>query len=781
MSKKQRVVTPAQNPPTPSATKTSTKTSTKTTPKINIRTSPVGLLPAEVSPGDWTTALFALMMFLAPALGVPDELMLQDTLKSIVVCVLALSAFWVFFLRERGRTSPLRWHGMIWLSMALMAYALGSMVWSHAFLGGVEAIRWFVFSVIVWLGLNSFSRERFSTLALGVHTGALVASIWTALQFWANFKGFPQGPNPASTFVNRNFFAEFLVCTLPFSVWLLLRARTQAVMVLMSFTTGFNLVAMLMTGTRSALIALAVFAVLLPVMAVLYRRRLAGVAAANAFGSPWTRAQRAIAAGVLIATVIGLGSLSTGNAALIEENRVESRGLTPFERSFARVLSMTDKREYTERSFSLRWVMWSATGRMIADNPVAGVGAGAWEVQIPRYQASGSQLETDYYVHNEVLQLLAEYGLVGWGFLLALLSYLSAAAWKTFRAASPEAIAEAPLRALTLTSLLLFLIISNAGFPWRLAATGALFAVCLGILAASDARLGWTPWNEKNKGYLLASAIPWSPRRSKVLLGASTACLALCLYISQQAVEAEKKIVSAVKLALTISASNQVHSPRWNDTKVQMFQLLREGINITSHYRKLTPMVADEVAKWGDWTNAIWIWESVTTSRPYVVAIMSNIARGYLQIGQFDKAFEFLERCKRLQPNAASVRSLEIIMLSRTGHLPQALTLARRSLDESVYDYDLVNAAFAMGLAEKDWDLALKGLTLRSQTWPATAVDGWVKTGLLFTEEQNPERDEAKAMAAFQRAYDLALVKDKDAVKEDVPAAYRSKLRPTPG
>lgn len=759
MSKKQRAVTPAQIPPT----------------------LPLGLLPAEASSGDWTAVLFSLMMFLAPALGVPDELMIQDTLKSIVVSVLALSALWVFFLRERNRTKPLRWHGIVWLPMALMAYALGSMVWSHAFLGGVEAIRWFVFSVIVWLGLNSFSRERFSTLALGVHTGALVASIWTALQFWANFKGFPQGPNPASTFVNRNFFAEFLVCTLPFSVWLLLRARTQAVIILMSFTTGFNLVAMLMTGTRSALIALAVFAMLLPVMAVLYRRRLAGVpAAANAFGTPWTRAQRVIAAGVFIATVIGLGSLGTGNTALIEENRVESRGLTPLERSFARVLSMADKREYTERSFSLRWVMWSATGRMIADNPIAGVGAGAWEVQIPRYQTAGSQLETDYYVHNEVLQLLAEYGLVGWCFLLALLSYLSIAAWKTFRAASPEAIAEAPLRLFTLTSLLLFLIISNAGFPWRLAATGALFAVCLGILAASDARLGWTHWNESNKSYLLASAMPWSPRCSKVLLGASTACLALCLYISQQAAEAENKIVSAVKLALTISASNQVHSPRWNDTKVQMFQMLREGINITSHYRKLTPMVADEVAKWGDWTNAIWIWESVTTSRPYVVAIMSNIARGYLQIGQFDKAFEFLERCKRLQPNAASVRSLEIIMLSRTGHLPQALTLARRSLDEGVYDYDLVNAAFAMGLAEKDWDLALKGLTLRSQTWPATAVDGWVKTGLLFTEEQNPERDEAKALAAFQRAYDLALVKDKDAVKGDVPAAYRGRLRPTP-
>ena len=43
----------------------------------------------------------------------------------------------------------------------------------------------------------------------------------------------------------------------------------------------------------------------------------------------------------------------------------------------------------------------------------AGLGAGAWENRIPLYQADGAQLETDYYVHNEFLQLVAEYGLVG--------------------------------------------------------------------------------------------------------------------------------------------------------------------------------------------------------------------------------------------------------------------------------------------------------------------------------------------------------------------------------
>lgn len=154
------------------------------------------VLPGEVVRGDWSVIIFALMMFLAPAIGVPHEEMLQDTLKSIVVSFAALSAALLFFWQQRNRRDGLRWHALMWLPLALMAYVLGSMVWSHTYLGGVEAIRWFVFSLLLWLGLNTLTRERLPALAWGIHWGAVVASLWTALQFWVDFKHFPQGPNP---------------------------------------------------------------------------------------------------------------------------------------------------------------------------------------------------------------------------------------------------------------------------------------------------------------------------------------------------------------------------------------------------------------------------------------------------------------------------------------------------------------------------------------------------------------------------------------------------------
>ena len=252
-------------------------------------------LPFEVTRGDWTVLILALMMFFAPAMGVPNEEMLQDTLKSIVVSFGALGAALVFFWQQRNRRDGLRWHSLMWLPLALMAYALGSMVWSHTYLGGVEAIRWFIFSLLLWLGINTLARDRVSMLAWGIHWGAVVASLWVALQFLVDFSYFPQGPNPASTFVNRNFVAEFVVCTLPFTLLLLARAKATPTIFILAVTLGLNIVGIMMTGTRSALTAMLLVTLILPVILYLYRAQFSF--------TQWDAGRRIIAGGMLLVTI----------------------------------------------------------------------------------------------------------------------------------------------------------------------------------------------------------------------------------------------------------------------------------------------------------------------------------------------------------------------------------------------------------------------------------------------------------------------------------------------
>lgn len=707
-------------------------------------------LPSEPAQGD-AAGLLAAMILLAPALGVAGELMLQDTLKSIVVAFCTLGAALAFFVAQLRRRAPLRWHAVLWLPLLLMAYALGSMVWSHAYLAGVEAIRWFLFALIAWLGLNTFTRERLAWVAWAAHGGAVVASLWAALQFWADLKLFPQGPNPASTFINRNFFAEFAVCTLPLAALLLVRLRQQSAITLMAGSIGFVLTALLMTGTRSALMAMWILLfVVLPCAAWRCRGQLAA--------SSWSWRTRALAAGVTLGTVLVLSAIPSGNASIL----AEGHGSTALQRGIHRTESIGPK----DYSLGIRMIMWRATLTLIEARPLAGVGAGAWENDIPLYQAEGSQLETDYYAHNEFLQLVAEYGLVGWGFLAALAAYLLAAAWRTWRAASPQADADRPWRAVLLASLLALMIVSSIGFPWRLASTGALFALCLGGLAASDARIAaparWRAW-----------PLRWSPPIARAGAAACIACLGLAVYITQRAAAAEDHLVTAAKMAMSITSSGDWRGPRFEAEKHEMLANVREGIALDRHYRKITPIVADELARWGDWADATWIWESVLGSRPYIVAILTNVARGYSATGQPQQAMEFLQRAKRIQPDAPAVRSLEVVLLARTGQEKQALEQARSSIAQGIEDYDMVNAMFILAWRAHDLALAEQAMQERMRRFPESRPRGYAQLGMMYADLAH---DNARALAAFRQGLAATPPAARGPYLQEVPPAFRAQL-----
>lgn len=709
----------------------------------------------SLRPGDGVALLLGAMMLLAPAVGVPHEFMLQDTLKSMLVAFGTLAAAWLLLWQNRQRDEPLQWHSIVWLPLLLMVYALGSMAWSHTYLAAVEAVRWFIFFVLLWVGLNSLTPARLPLLISGIHWGAVIASLWTVLQFWLNLGLFPQVAVPASTFVNRNFFAEFIVCTLPFSLWLLVQARDSAQIALRAFFIAFNLVALMMTTSRAALAALLLLMLVLFLIVKTYQQQFEMAS--------WARHQKLLALAVLLMTTVGLGMVKTENPHV----QSEMNGSTAIERGYLRASRMLQKEEYTQGSAASRLSMWKSTAQMIKDRPIAGVGAGAWEVMVPLYQANDSLLEHDYYAHNEILQLLSEYGLVGWVFLLTLLSYLGLSAWRTWRNRSEAGQEEAPLRALALACLLALLVVSCAGFPWRMASTGALFALALAILIASDVRLGI-------RGYVLAQALPWSPRRARLLMMLVLACLVLAVYIAQQAAASERRLVMAVKLAATVSQSGEANHPRWDPVKAQILQLTREGITINPHYRKITPLVGDQLTFWGDWTNAIWIWESVVASRPYVPGMLANIARGYLQTGQPDKAAVYLERVRMLRPNTPMVHSLEVAMLNSTGQQGKAIQLIRQYLQDDSYDFDLLNTAYLLGMQTQDRPLALQALQLRNERWPILAWDGWLKMGDIYALPA--VADDVRALQAYRAAVAAVDAPQKEAVRQKIPPAYRDRL-----
>lgn len=699
-------------------------------------------------------AILAGMALLVPSLGVPSEWVLQDTLKSALVAFGVLGAALCFFWSLHRRDGELVWHGLVWIPLMLMVYALGSMAWAHPYLAAVEAIRWFLLGLLLWLGLNTIDRDNFPVLAWGIHAGAAVASCWAAMQFWLDFTLFPQAYFPASTFVNRNFFAEYTVCALPFSVWLLANMRASHRLYWMTLSIAFNIVTLMMTGTRSALTALLITGGVLAVILVRFRGN---------FGfAGWTSVQKILVAAVFIFSIAGLSSIPSDNPLIA----IEKAGSTALQRSFSRITSVTKVKEYTTGTFSTRVLMWRATARMLMAHPWTGVGAGSWEVQIPQYERIDATLETDYYAHNEILQLLSEYGVTGGLVLAVLFAYLLHSAGSTWQLQG-DAREEAPIRGIALTSLLALLIVSCAGFPWHLAATGALMALCLAVLASSDMRL------DRCEPFF-ARTLTWRGAYRLPMIAMLVGLLVTAVYVTQRAALAEFKLVHAIHIANRLSRDTGLDTNGRLALKTEMLQSIQEGVAINPHYRKLTAELAEPFAASGDWANAIWILESVVASRPHVAALWTGLAMGYSQLGQHDRASAALQQVQRLKPGAAATLTLEVILLNRSGQQGPAIKKINDSFDSGVFGYDMVQTGYAIGYQARNWPLAIRSQELRIAAWPEHSADGYFRLGKIYSDPL--VQDDSSALLAFRAGFNAVPKEEKENYRQQLPDRFKSQM-----
>lgn len=705
----------------------------------------------------------AVTLGLAPAIGAPIQEIYPDTLKSIVVALGSITSaiLWARALQKNPSNAIFHWHQVLWLPLMLAAYALVSMAWSHAYFAGVQAIRWTLFSLITWVIIQTADSQQEHKLAIGIHIGATIASIWAALQFWFDFQFFPQAAPPASTFANRNFFAEFLVCSLPFTLYLFSLTQKPKTLLILGFNLAFNIIALMMTGTRSALLAFAFIIIFVLPLATIRLPELRT-------WRQWRASTKYQLAITIMSSIMILGLIPSGNPIIIKEQSLRGYGTTPFERSFGRYLSLSDVTTNRDSSFGVRRVMWKSTVNMIKVNPIIGVGAGAWEIFIPIYLPEGSELELDHHPHNEPLQLTAEYGLIGIIFLTTLIIYIIKSIRKTGEALDPIKQREAPLRASALMALTALLFVSNAGFPWHLASTAAIFATCLGILAASDKRI-----EEENK--LSKQSLKPASRTTLFFLNIGLfVALITAIYTSIRTTQHEYAIIRAKRIGIVISDPNNKVKNRAQHYQ-DLLQNLRRGIEINSHNRDEVADVGEYLSKIGDWKNSVWAWESVLNSRPYVVAILANVSWGHAMMGDFNKAYEYLDRAKDIQPKARSLMTLDFLLLAKQGKLSEAQQLAHRLLDEGLDNQKFLEGSYILAVQVKDWPLAIQSLQRLATTSDKVAIDAWKKLGDIYANVPEVKND-TDALAAYQKAYDLVPAKHKRDFLRMIPVGFQQRI-----
>jgi tetratricopeptide (TPR) repeat protein len=251
----------------------------------------------------------------------------------------------------------------------------------------------------------------------------------------------------------------------------------------------------------------------------------------------------------------------------------------------------------------------------------------------------------------------------------------------------------------------------------------------------------------------------------------------MAAFITFQAAEAERKIISAVKLGHYLTGPGSPDTPKIAERKAELLQSVRTGIDINPHYRKITFVVADQLAAQDDWTNAIWIWESMMVSRPHIPGIWSNLARGYTHLGKNSQALQALKHWQQLQPDAPGARALEVLLISRTGHEMQATQILTDYFNQGRYDYDLIQIGYVLGLETKNWPLAIRSLELRNTTWPEQAADGHLRLGKIFSDPR--VHDDAKALSEFRAGLQAVPSEQKDNFRNQVPELFRVKLNDT--
>lgn len=574
------------------------------------------------------------MMFLVPSVGVPNEYMLQDTLKSAIAAfgILLAALAWTWDLRKNPR--PLKWHWIVVLPLALCLYALGSMVWSHTYLAGVEAIRWFLVALLMVLLQNCWRENNSQALLWGIHLGASVASMWVVLQFWFGFQGFPQAATPGSTFANRNFFSEYAVSALPFSLLLLTNCRIGWHAHGLALSVALIVTSIAMTGTRSALFALCIGTTFSLVLLVRLRHALAA--------STWSRF---LFCGILTSLLVSFAAMSH----IPSRNTEIGIGRTAADIVQARSVTLVDVAGGQDTSVATRIDIWKSTLRMLLASPWTGVGAGAFEVQIPLFQPLDEGEEIDAYAHNEFLQLLSEYGLLLGGGLLTLLG--AQVLYTAQRFAAPQPITQFPmaLAGTALSGLVALGLVSLVGFPLHLASCTVLLALLLRALTFAE-----TP-----------TATPCPNRRNIGLITTGLAtCLVLCSALTAMACFVERQYMR-VAVAL-IHGSTLEASPRDD---------LQQALWWHPHYKKLQYPIATRLVELGEWRMATEVMTTMANSRPNAANTLFSLAALHTRQNQLQQAQSALNRLQQLQPDTLRNIKIQADILARQGKDSDALQL----------------------------------------------------------------------------------------------------------
>ena len=322
---------------------------------------------------------------------------------TMAVCIL-----WSVRLRLAANRRPkIIWPPLAWVVVAFAGYAV--LRWLTAdieYVARLEGLQVLMFAVIFFVVLNNLrGQEETEAVVWTLIVLATVISGYATAQFLSHsdqvWNVFTDNKARASgTYVSPNHFAGFLEMILPLALTFLLAGKLK---ILPRILMGYAVVAMLLglaaTFSRAGWVSAAVG--ILFVLGVL-------------LGHKNHRRRAALLLGVLL---LGGGLFVTQYLAKTY--------------SFTQRVKLVGEAAPGVYDWDTRLMMWGAAGRMWRDNVLVGVGPAHYDYRFREYRPPLMQSRPDR-CHNDYLNLLADWGVVGGIIVLAGMGVFIFGLWKTW-------------------------------------------------------------------------------------------------------------------------------------------------------------------------------------------------------------------------------------------------------------------------------------------------------------------------------------------------------------
>lgn len=292
------------------------------------------------------------------------------------------------FLRSR-----LAWPYYLFLLSGIGASLLAINRAEAIFFIGKDVLFFILLFILIQVISDSAERVRWLIICV-VISAFIVAGFGMAQLFQVlQMEGAPDYYLVKSTLAHRNLHASSLVLFIPFLVFGVFRLR-KFWQVLSVIVLLLSLVLIISLQSRTAWVALVVMMLVFGLLKLITNTSLQKV----------KLPVRTMGTGLVVFT---LGTFLIFYTATPEvEPNAELRG----------GLGFTDQ---DEKTFTIdeRVFLWKATGRMINDQSLAGVGPGNWKIWFPRYgsdiwRARQGMVQFQR-PHNDYLWILAEQGIIG--------------------------------------------------------------------------------------------------------------------------------------------------------------------------------------------------------------------------------------------------------------------------------------------------------------------------------------------------------------------------------